>query len=44
MRNTFGEIKWDVDRDLRRCIKTPLDREGVQIPYPHRVVFTRPGS
>lgn len=36
--------QWDVARELRRRIKTRFDREGIQIPYPHRVILTRPGS
>ncbi len=34
--------QWDVARELRRRIKMRFDREGIQIPYPHRVVITRP--
>jgi small-conductance mechanosensitive channel len=34
--------QWDVARELRRRIKARFDREGIQIPYPHRVVITRP--
>jgi small conductance mechanosensitive channel len=33
--------QWDVARELRRRIKARFDREGIQIPYPHRVVITR---
>ena len=36
--------QWDVARELRRRIKARFDREGIQIPYPHRVVITRPAS
>jgi len=34
--------QWEVARELRRRIKGTFDREGIQIPYPHRVVITRP--
>jgi small conductance mechanosensitive channel len=34
--------QWEVARELRRRIKARFDREGIQIPYPHRVVITRP--
>lgn len=33
--------QWEVARELRRRIKARLDREGIQIPYPHRVIITR---
>lgn len=36
--------QWDVARELRRRIKVRFDQEGVQIPYPHRVVITRPAT
>ncbi len=35
--------QWEVARELRRRIKARFDREGLRIPYPHRVVLTRPG-
>jgi moderate conductance mechanosensitive channel len=34
--------QWEVARELRRRIKARFDHEGVQIPYPHRIVITRP--
>lgn len=34
--------QWEVARELRRRIKGTFGREGIQIPYPHRVVITRP--
>jgi len=34
--------QWDVARELRKRIKARFDDEGIQIPYPHRVVITRP--
>lgn len=34
--------QWEVARELRRRIKMRFDREGIQVPYPHRVVITRP--
>src|SRR3990172_5642553 len=33
--------QWEVAREFRRRIKVRFDREGIQIPYPHRVVITR---
>lgn len=33
--------QWEVARELRRRIKARFDREGIQIPYPHRVIITR---
>ncbi len=34
--------QWDVARELRRRIKARFDHESIQIPYPRRVVITRP--
>ena len=39
---TLPMKQWEVARELRRRIKGTFDREGIQIPYPHRVVITRP--
>ena len=36
--------QWEVARELRRRIKVRFDREGIQTPYPHRVVITRPAA
>lgn len=36
--------QWGVARELRRRIKIRFDRERIQVPYPHRVVITRPAS
>ena len=33
--------QWEVARELRRRIKARFDREGIQIPSPHRVIITR---
>lgn len=33
--------QWDVAGELRRRIKATFDREGIEIPYPHRVVIAR---
>lgn len=30
---------WETERALRRAIKEEFDKQGVQIPYPHRVVI-----
>lgn len=34
--------QWEVARELRRRIKLCFDRGGIRIPYPHRVMITRP--
>jgi small-conductance mechanosensitive channel len=33
--------QWDVMGELRRRLKKAFDQEGIEIPYPHRVVVTR---
>ena len=33
--------QWDVTGELRRRIKKAFDAEGIEIPYPHRVVIQR---
>lgn len=41
----LGETKpikqWDVMRELRKRIKIAFDRQGIEIPYPHRVVIQK---
>lgn len=41
----LGETKpgdqWDVSREYRRRVKNAFDEKGIEIPFPHRVVFTR---
>lgn len=32
---------WDVTGELRRRIKKAFDQEGIEIPFPHRVVITK---
>ncbi len=34
--------QWDVAGQLRRRIKAAFDGEGIEIPFPHRVVLMRP--
>ena len=31
--------QWDVARELRRRLKQRFDREGIEIPFPHRTLF-----
>jgi small conductance mechanosensitive channel len=38
----IGE-QWAMMGELRRRIKNRFDAEGIEIPYPHRTVFTRDG-
>jgi small conductance mechanosensitive channel len=33
--------QWAVGRELRRRIKKAFDREGIEIPFPHRTVLVR---
>ncbi len=33
--------QWDVVREFRKKIKEVFDKEKIEIPFPHRVVFTR---
>jgi small conductance mechanosensitive channel len=33
--------QWDVMGELRKRIKKAFDEEGIEIPYPHRVIVTR---
>lgn len=37
----FVGDNWNVERQLRRLIKNTLDREGIEIPYPHNVVYVK---
>lgn len=32
--------QWGVERDLRKAIKDIFDQEGIEIPYPKRVVYS----
>ncbi len=34
--------QWEVGREFRRRLKMRLDREGIEIPFPQRVVSIRP--
>jgi small-conductance mechanosensitive channel len=36
--------QWDVGRQLRERIKDELDAEGIEIPFPHRVMVTQDGT
>jgi len=33
--------QWETARELRRRIKAALDSGGIEMPYPHRVVYSR---
>ncbi|MDP2676565.1 MAG: mechanosensitive ion channel family protein [bacterium] len=41
----LGETKageqWAISREFRRRVKNTFDEKGIEIPFPHRVVFTR---
>lgn len=41
MARTAPMTQWKVERDLRRAIKNRFDEQGIEIPYPRRVVYTR---
>lgn len=38
---TLPQKQWEVARELRKRIKAGFDKEGIEIPYPHRVHLTR---
>jgi small-conductance mechanosensitive channel len=31
--------QWEVGRELRKRIKKRFDEQGIQIPFPHRVIL-----
>lgn len=33
--------QWGVEREIRRKIKAAFDREGIEIPYPRRVIISK---
>jgi small conductance mechanosensitive channel len=33
--------QWETARELRKRIKAAFDSEGIEMPYPHRVVYSR---
>jgi small conductance mechanosensitive channel len=33
--------QWETARELRKRIKAAFDREAIEMPYPHRVVYSR---
>ncbi len=37
--STVSMTQWKVERGLRRAVKNALDEQGIEIPYPRRVVF-----
>ncbi len=41
MVKTLPQKQWEVARELRRRIKVAFDKEGIEVPYPHRVHLTR---
>ena len=34
--------RFDIERELRGRVKERFDREGIEIPFPHRVMISRP--
>ncbi len=40
---TPPEHKFDAMRELRRRIKKRFDEEAIEIPFPHRMIYTREG-
>lgn len=36
--------QWEIERQLRKNIKEAFDREGIEIPYPRRVMITNAGG
>ncbi|HUP02300.1 MAG TPA: mechanosensitive ion channel family protein [Gemmatimonadota bacterium] len=42
MAKTLPLRQWDVARELRRRIKRRFDKEGIEMPFPQRVVWQRP--
>ena len=36
--------QWAVGREMNRRIKKRFDREGIEIPFPHRTLFLGDGS
>ena len=35
--------QWETARELRKRIKAAFDTEGIEMPFPHRVVYSRAG-
>ncbi|SHF44005.1 mechanosensitive ion channel family protein [Desulforamulus putei] len=36
--------QWEIERQLRKAIKEVFDKEGIEIPYPRRVLITTMGG
>ncbi|CCO08338.1 mechanosensitive ion channel family protein [Desulforamulus hydrothermalis] len=36
--------QWEIERQLRKAVKEALDREGIEIPYPRRVLISMGGT
>lgn len=41
---TYPMEQWDVERQLRQKIKEVFDQEGIEIPYPKRVIYQEKGA
>ena len=41
---TDPEMRWNVKREFLRRVKNGLDEAGIEIPYPHVTITSRPDS
>ncbi len=38
---TRPQMQWDVAREFRKRVKNEFDKQGIEIPFPHRTVYLR---